>query len=422
MRKLKIFSKRYVAFQRRKAKRIHHLKNHPLIVPVVTFLVLFFITAAVFVFSGGKTLQPDDSHVVIVTYDQKRQTVPTRAATVGGLLTKLGVILREGDVVEPAKDTPIVEDNFRINVYRGRPVTLIDGARKVLTYSAASTSRGVAAQAGITVYPEDNLTRQPTQDVLKNGISEEIIIDRSTPVLLNLYGTPLPVRTHAKTVKQLLDDKKVKLADGETVQPELNAALQPNQVVFVNKKDIRVETTSEDIAPSTEVVEDNNLSFGTTAIRQQGTPGKRITVYQVNVTTGAKNKLQEVMVQQAVPTIVARGKAISIPEDKTSLMAAAGISSSDYAYVNYIISRESGWCPTKLQGQVGYCPAYAPGYVPSGLGYGLGQATPGSKMASFGGDWQSNPVTQLKWATSYADSKFGGWDGAYNYWTAHHNW
>jgi len=103
-------------------------------------------------------------------------------------------------------------------------------------------------------------------------------------------------------------------------------------------------------------------------------------------------------------------------------MASAGISSSDYPYVDYIISHESGWCPTKLQGQIGYCPPYAPDSIPAGLGYGLGQATPGTKMASFGADWKTNAATQLRWATSYALGRYGSWGAAYNYWQAHHNW
>ena len=57
-----------------------------------------------------------------------------------------------------------------------------------------------------------------------------------------------------------------------------------------------------------------------------------------------------------------------------------------------------------------------------GLGYGLGQATPGSKMSAYGADWATNPVTQLRWANAYAKSRHGGWAGAYNYWLRNHHW
>jgi len=32
---------------------------------------------------------------------------------------------------------------------------------------------------------------------------------------------------------------------------------------------------------------------------------------------------------------------------------------------------------------------------------------PGSKMGSFGGDWATNPETQIKWGLSYIDSVYG---------------
>jgi len=39
--------------------------------------------------------------------------------------------------------------------------------------------------------------------------------------------------------------------------------------------------------------------------------------------------------------------------------------------------------------------------------YGLPQANPGTKMASAGADWRTNPVTQLKWMHGYALARYG---------------
>jgi hypothetical protein len=39
--------------------------------------------------------------------------------------------------------------------------------------------------------------------------------------------------------------------------------------------------------------------------------------------------------------------------------------------------------------------------------YGIPQALPGSKMASFGADWQTNPATQVKWGLGYIKSADG---------------
>jgi hypothetical protein len=46
--------------------------------------------------------------------------------------------------------------------------------------------------------------------------------------------------------------------------------------------------------------------------------------------------------------------------------------------------------------------------------YGIPQAFPGSKMASAGGDWQTNPATQIKWGLEYISSTYGTPCGAWD--------
>src|SRR6185437_11391330 len=126
----------------------------------------------------------------------------------------------------------------------------------------------------------------------------------------------------------------------------------------------------------------------------------------------SRTVIQTVVVQPAVPQIVVVGSSLSgIKGD----MALAGISPSDYQYVDYIVSHESGWCPTKAQGQYGGCPPYS-GFVTSYGGYGLCQSTPGIKMATAGADWATNPITQLKWCSGYAQARYGSWYNAYEHW------
>ncbi|MDK0521851.1 lytic transglycosylase domain-containing protein [Streptomyces sp. ML-6] len=58
---------------------------------------------------------------------------------------------------------------------------------------------------------------------------------------------------------------------------------------------------------------------------------------------------------------------------------------------------------------------------PSSGAYGLVQALPGSKMASAGADWQTNPATQIKWGLSYMNgAKYGSPCGAWAFWQANH--
>ncbi|MEU8567626.1 transglycosylase SLT domain-containing protein [Streptomyces pathocidini] len=58
---------------------------------------------------------------------------------------------------------------------------------------------------------------------------------------------------------------------------------------------------------------------------------------------------------------------------------------------------------------------------PSSGAYGLVQALPGSKMASAGADWQTNPATQIKWGLNYMNERYGSPCGAWDFWQAN-NW
>jgi hypothetical protein len=51
---------------------------------------------------------------------------------------------------------------------------------------------------------------------------------------------------------------------------------------------------------------------------------------------------------------------------------------------------------------------------PSSGAYGIPQALPGSKMASAGADWQTNPATQIKWGLTYITQVYGTPCGAWN--------
>uniref|UniRef100_UPI003F4C593F aggregation-promoting factor C-terminal-like domain-containing protein n=1 Tax=Nocardioides sp. SYSU DS0651 TaxID=3415955 RepID=UPI003F4C593F len=44
---------------------------------------------------------------------------------------------------------------------------------------------------------------------------------------------------------------------------------------------------------------------------------------------------------------------------------------------------------------------------PTSSAYGIPQSLPGSKMASAGADWATNPATQIKWGLGYIQDRYG---------------
>lgn len=88
----------------------------------------------------------------------------------------------------------------------------------------------------------------------------------------------------------------------------------------------------------------------------------------------------------------------------TDWLIAAGIPESDWGYVDYIVSRESGWNPNATNASSGAC--------------GLVQAYPCSKVPGSG----YNPVDNLRWAHGYAVGRYGSWAAAHAFWTSNHWW
>lgn len=94
--------------------------------------------------------------------------------------------------------------------------------------------------------------------------------------------------------------------------------------------------------------------------------------------------------------------------DKVAWMTQAGIPQSEWTFVDFIVTRESGWRYLAVNASSGAT--------------GLCQALPGGKMSSAGADWASNPITQLRWCNSYAVARYGSWANAQQFWIANRWW
>ncbi len=90
------------------------------------------------------------------------------------------------------------------------------------------------------------------------------------------------------------------------------------------------------------------------------------------------------------------GSAKAIAAD---MVAARGWGTDQYDCLVSLWNKESGWN------------VYA--HNASSGAYGIPQALPGGKMASAGGDWASNPATQITWGLGYISGRYGTPCGAW---------
>ncbi len=90
-----------------------------------------------------------------------------------------------------------------------------------------------------------------------------------------------------------------------------------------------------------------------------------------------------------------------------ALLGDFGFSSDQFGCLDSLWTRESGWN------------IYADN--PTSSAYGIPQSLPGSKMASAGADWATNPVTQIRWGLGYIQDRYGSPCGAWAH-SESNNW
>lgn len=352
---------------------------------------------------------------LVTIHDGDAETVRvTRAMTVGDALKEAGVTLDERDIVEPAADAKMVAKAYQVNVFRARPVVIIDGARQIRVMTAEQSPRQIAKGAGVALFDEDTTTFERVDSLLAGGgAGMRMVITRAKTFDFTLYGKRFAARTQAKTVGEMLKEKSVVLGEADGVTPAKETPLTEGVSVRVWRNGKQTLTQEEAIPRPVEEIKDADKTVGTRETQQEGADGKRNVTYQIEMKDGvetSRTEIASVTTQEPVKQVVIVGTKVTLPSGShTDWMAAAGIAPGDYGYVDYIISHESGWGVTKSN------------YGGSGA-YGLCQALPGSKMATAGSDWATNPITQLKWCNGYAVGRYGSWAGAYNFWIANKWW
>lgn len=395
------------------------MSPHPFVMPSVGFVFLFIFGLTLFVSLGGQTTGAADRRVVQLFYDGKSQTVPTRAKNVGDLLQKLSVSVGPNDVVEPALETPIVEDDFKINVYRARAVEIIDGQNRMIIQTATKSPKVVAKEAGIPLVQEDKATFERPSESLKGPVvAERLVIERSIPITVSIYGVLGEYRTTSKTIGGFLEEKGITLKEGETTQPaDTTTLLTENIFVSVNAIGKQVASSIELVPYTVQTKNNPTLQAGQSRVLQKGVAGKKAVLYDIQTTDGretGRTLLQTVIISEPIEEIVERGTlavaTFTISEDKASIMAAAGIDPSQFASVDYIVQKESNWRPAAIN--AGGCIGLAQ-RCPSGGRNALAAACP---------NWQTDPVCQLRHFSAYANGRYGSWNAAYQVWVVQRWW
>ena len=284
---------------------------------------ILFIVAAFAVGVDSAKAQSADKHLITV-YDRGIKTVfLTEENTIGEALKAADIILDDRDTVEPAIDEDLVAPDYRVNIYRARPVIVVDGAIRMKTVSPFQTVQQIARDVGVVMYDEDTATLELSTDFLGDGAGLKLTIIRSVPIVLDLYGKKTEVRTQARTVGEMLKEKNIILGDRGRVSSIKETAITAGMEIRVWREGEQTISVEESIPVNNQLVYDLDRPLGYRAVQQEGKPGVRSITYQVEIKDGAeisRTEIANIVTRQPSDQV----EVIGLKNNGTGLTAAKG--------------------------------------------------------------------------------------------------
>lgn len=247
----------------------------------------------------------DTSGVLVTAYDRGKKTVfISHEKTIGAALEAQGIHLEAHDISEPDANEEMVASDYRVTVYRARPVTVSDGVlqRQVLT-PYQSTSH-ILKTAGVEVYPEDIVTTERTSGFENQTPGLRLKIDRAVDFTFDLYGKKSLARTHARTVGEMLKEKNIELGALDRISLPLESLVVRGMEVRVWREGKQVLNAEELIQFGREFVYDADRPLGYRSVGVAGVHGVYEVTYETEIKDGKevyKKEIARLLVKQSSP-------------------------------------------------------------------------------------------------------------------------
>lgn len=317
----------------------------------------------------------------------------------------LGVKTRNTFAEGSAEETEVFETEG------AKFVTIYDNGEKLTVKTEAKTVGEALSRAEVLLTDGDRV--EPGLDVVINADNYFINIYRGRPVVVRDGVTDKYLMTASYDAKTIMQEAGLTVYDGDEIKLASNTnflEVGAANVYELVRNGGRTITEEVEIPYEEQTVKDVNLESGKSEVRQLGEVGRKKVYYNVQYVDNkevSREVVSEEVVVEPVARVTAVGAKRSVPPEAATCAEwarAAGVSEADLASAIDLIYHESG-CRVDARNGSG--------------AYGIPQALPGSKMASAGADWETNPVTQIRWMISYVNGRYGGWSQALSWWYSH---
>ena len=273
----------------------HYSKKITFVSGAILMLVsgLFFVNQAL---ADATKPAAKAGEKLVTIYDRgAEKTIVTKARTIREALklAKFSIDERQ-DVVEPSLDSEMMAEKYNINIFRARPITIVDGNKRLKVTTAEQTPALIAKAAGIEVFEEDKTTLSNSDNMAVDGANMVMKIDRASMVNFVLYGKESVIRTHAKTVGELLKEKNIDPKKDDTLSVDRSAKIIPGMKIELWRNGKQTITAEEDVKFEVEKVQDANRDSGYREVKQAGENGKKNVTYEVEMKNGVEVSRKEI--------------------------------------------------------------------------------------------------------------------------------
>lgn len=271
---------------------------------IVAILGLWFISRP------SSDVHAEDTRMITVHMDGEVKTVATNATTVGEALTKLDARLGAEDKTEPELSAEIEGGEFTVNVYRARPITVVDGANNYTVMTAERSPRQIAEQAGFATKPEDQFGFERADDPYEGAPGTQMVIKRAKTITFDLYGTSSSLSTNEVSVNGLLKERGITLDDKDELNVPLQARITEGMTVSIARVDKNVETKEEVAAFEEEIIRDAQQPTSYKKVQTPGKNGKKLVTYEIVTRNGdepIRTVIKEVITEQPVKQVTIVG-------------------------------------------------------------------------------------------------------------------
>lgn len=280
-------------------------------VPLAAFAVaavflILTIVMAITAQTRAQTTGSTDGRLITIHDRGNESVVLTQATTIGDALAEAGVTIDDSDVVEPSIDEELVATDYQVNIYRARPVVVVDGSARTKIITAYQAPAQIAASAGIAFYSEDKAEIKQSGDILSDGAGDVMTIDRATALEIDLYGKTMTMRTQAATVGDMLAEKGIKLSTDDRVSTDLSTPITTDLKLRVWREGKQTITQDEDVEYEVEQIQDADQPVGYKSVQTTGIKGQKSVTYEVTIQNGeevARTEIASVVIKQPVKQV-----------------------------------------------------------------------------------------------------------------------